>query len=121
MEKEKKRKLMHYLDSDPIRFIQYDIYTDAEAYPKMHPDKDGDALSQEKTVELMPSAPNVRVLILPNTGKKAVLRSLRKVAAWIKREPELLEWLPEPNAELLEQKLAHKVRNKDCNEIIIPF
>jgi hypothetical protein len=71
---ELKIKLLEkYAGRDPHPFIQFDAFGDEK--------EDMWAIN---THELMTGAPNVRILITPQTSKKDALRMIKKLRTWIK-------------------------------------
>jgi hypothetical protein len=95
-------KIAHYASREPKQFLQLDsFYMPDGGDDVMHPDKDGDALLALETIELMRCC-HVRVLIPDNIDVKVAVRQLKKVAKWLKRKPDLLEYAKpkvEPNSD----------------------
>jgi hypothetical protein len=78
--------LAHYAGKAPHKFVQYDVFCQAEADSMVQPDPDGDWTCCSETYELMSGGPTVRVLILPGTPVNDVRRALKKISKWIKRD-----------------------------------
>lgn len=90
-EKTKEELLKHYSERDPVKFIQYDVFT--EGFDDMViPDEDGDSIWSSQTQELMTGLYTIRVLIRPDIAKEVAIRGLEKTIERIKRRPELLQW-----------------------------
>jgi hypothetical protein len=87
MEPKKLEKLIHYSERPLKTFAQYDVFINMEPNSDdvMTSDSDGDSMTCGTTQELMNSS-TVRVLILPNTPKGDILRALKKIRRWIKRD-----------------------------------
>ncbi len=86
------KKLAHYARKIPKSFLQIDgEYTHFHGDDSVHPDKDGDWISADATIELM-SGSTVRVLIPADTDPKIAVRQLKKITKWLKRKPELIEF-----------------------------
>ena len=84
-------KLLHYFDKPLTQFNQFDVFTEVEpGDPIMRPDKDGDCILGGSTKELMSGQPAVRVLVVPGISSETIQRALKKIASWIKKEPNLL-------------------------------
>jgi hypothetical protein len=92
-------KLAHYAAREPKKFLQIDgFYLPEGGDDFLHPDKDGDYMHGTETVELMRGT-DVRVLIPYETNAKVAARQLKKMAKWLKRRPDLMEFAkpdPEP-------------------------
>lgn len=83
--------LRHYNLREPVKFIQYDVFT--KGFDSIViPDKDGYSLFRGTTEELMTGAYTIRALIIPDTKKEIVIKGLKKVIEWVEREPGLLKW-----------------------------
>ncbi|MBT7072522.1 MAG: hypothetical protein HN975_16715 [Anaerolineae bacterium] len=84
----KEEKLRHYATRDLMPFLQFDGFycPDGGLFPVGSPDDDWDWVSCGATDELMSGAPNVRVLITPDTSQKEALRLLKKIRTWIKED-----------------------------------
>ena len=93
-------KIADYASKKPKHFLQMDgqFYPEAIAYDfPYNSDKDGDMMSAGRTVELMDD-PTVRVLIPQDTDPIVASRQLKKMAKWLKKHPELIDFakpLPE--------------------------
>jgi hypothetical protein len=82
--------LSHYKRRDPKSFNQLDaFYVTHGGDDMMRPDEDGDCLFAVDTIELMEGA-TVRVLIPKGTDRLIAIRQLKKLAKWLKRDPDLL-------------------------------
>ena len=57
----------------------------------MRPDEDGDCLHASPTIELMYGAA-VRVLIPGDTDRTVAIRQLKKLAKWLKKNPNLMNY-----------------------------
>lgn len=110
-ENKKTDLLRHYNRREPVKFIQYDIFTKGFDDEIVIPDKDGYSLFRGTTEELMTGAYTLRVLIIPNTKKEIVIKGLKKVIEWVEREPELLKW----DREFLRGVKNMKKSNEFCN------
>ena len=84
-------KLAHYLRREPKKFLQLDGNFKPEG---MHKDRRGlegdDSYYAGGTIELMKGA-SVRVLIPYDTDIKIAIRQLKRMARWLKNNPELIE------------------------------
>jgi hypothetical protein len=92
-------KIAHYASKKPKHFLQMDGQFYPEGYVEypFYPDDDGDTLNAGGTVELMCGA-TVRVLIPQDTDPIVAARQLKKMAKWLKKHPELIDFakpLPE--------------------------
>ena len=85
-EKRKADLLEHYNGKEPHDFLQYDSETCIGAADGG--DDDGDILYTGRTTELMSGSFPVRILIVPTTKKKDVLRLLKKMTRAIKENYE---------------------------------
>lgn len=97
-------KLAHYASRDPKNFMQMDgrYIQKGSGDDYTRPDKDGDALNVESTIELMHGS-SVRVLIPYDTDVKVAVRQMKKLAKWLKRRPDLLEYAkPESASEIFD-------------------
>lgn len=84
--------LAHYASLEPKRFLQLDgHYIPNGGDDGFHPDEDGDDYHASSTVELMEGA-TVRVLIPFDTDVMVAVRQLKKIAKWLKKRPELIEY-----------------------------
>lgn len=86
----KGQKLLHYFKREPKQFIQYDGFVNTKPDDLMSPDDDGDCFFIGETVELMTGYTAVRLLIVPGTAAKDVIRVLGKIIDSIQKRPELL-------------------------------
>ena len=85
-------KLSHYARRDPKCFLQLDgFHVTHGGDDVMRPDEDGDCLHASSTIELMHGAA-VRVLIPEDTDRKTAIRQLKKLAKWLKRNPDLMDF-----------------------------
>jgi hypothetical protein len=85
-------KLSHYSRRDPKTFLQLDgFHVTNGGDDVMRPDEDGDCLHASPTTELMYGAA-VRVLIPGDTDRKVAIRQLKKLAKWLKRNPDLMDY-----------------------------
>lgn len=89
----KGEKLLHYFERDPVRFIQYDGFININESDDdlMRSDQDGDCLFSSETIELMTGSVQVRLLIVPGTPAKDVIRVLGKMITWIQADPKNLK------------------------------
>ena len=95
--KTKKRKLRHYFERDPVKFIHFDFFREALKDGVLGPDADGDSIIRLETIELMSGSSEVRILIKPDTPKEVASRALRKVSEWVEKEQGLLKAIdPDP-------------------------
>ena len=78
--------LAHYATKEPTAFYQYDVFTHCEGDSEMGPDEDGDSCMSCATYELMSGGPAVRVLVTAGTPGGDVVRALKKVRRWVKRD-----------------------------------
>jgi hypothetical protein len=79
----------HYCKKEPTEFYQFDGAYLGEGDFFQRVDADGDWIGATRTWELMHGHP-VRVLIHTETTPEEAVRLLRKTAAWIERQPEML-------------------------------
>ena len=87
-------KLSHYSRRDPKTFLQLDgFHVTHGGDDVMRPDEDGDCLHASPTIELMHGAA-VRVLIPGDTDRTVAIRQLKKLAKWLKKNPDLGSDLP---------------------------
>ena len=86
----KGEKLLHYFEREPKEFMQYDGFVNTLPDDLMSPDGDGDCLFACETIELMTGYPAVRLLVVPGTAAKDVIRVLGKMITWIQDAPEQL-------------------------------
>lgn len=91
IEKTKEKLLEHYQEREPVKFIQYDVFTE-EFDDIVIPDKDGYSLWAGRTQELMSGNYAIRVLLKPDTKKELIIKGLEKVIDWIRTQPEHLKW-----------------------------
>ena len=85
-------KLSHYTRRDPKCFLQLDgFHVTHEGDDVMRPDEDGDCLNATQTIELMCGA-TVRVLIPGDTDHRGAIRQLKKLAKWLKNNPDLMDY-----------------------------
>lgn len=103
--------LRHYNLKEPVKFIQYDIFTKGFDSEIVIPDKDGYSLFRGTTEELMTGGYTLRVLIIPDTKKEIVIKGLKKVIEWVEKEPKLLKW----DREFLRGVKNIKKSNEFCN------
>jgi hypothetical protein len=86
-------KLAHYAQRKPSHFLQLDgFYLPNGGDDFMQPDEDGDCLHGSGTVELMTGTPSVRVLVTFGTDRHVAVRQLKKLAKWLKKHPDLMEY-----------------------------
>lgn len=75
----KDRCLKHYLEKEPMLFIQADAFIDAPEDDLLTPDADGNAVTGSGTWELMTGAPEVRLLMRADINKTEALRGLKSL------------------------------------------
>lgn len=102
----KGQKLLHYFGRDAVRFIQYDGFVNTLPDDLMSPDQDGDCLFSSETIELMTGLVQVRLLIVPGTLAKDVIRVLGKMTTWIQDDPGALKDLEAENQKRKEMTKA---------------
>ena len=90
-------KLAHYASREPKKFLQLDGFHKPEGFDEAMRGFEGDELySAGGTVELMKGA-SVRILIPYDTDIKVAIRQIKRMARWLKKNPELIEHAkPEP-------------------------
>jgi hypothetical protein len=93
-DRDKDSLLAKYAEREPKRFVQLDAHF-APGDEVLGADDDGDALTGGGTFELMHGA-SVRVLIEPDCDSAIAVRRLRKLAAWLERNPALMREVSEP-------------------------
>ena len=91
------KKLAQYARKQPKHFLQIDGFNYAEEFDEDVPlDAEGDSIRAQSTVELMQGA-TVRVFIPYEADPVIAARLMKKIAKWLKKQPELLEFgKPEP-------------------------
>ena len=75
----------------------------------MRPDVDGDVLIAKQTIELM-NGSNVRVLIPYNADAKVVVLQMKKLAKWLKLNPDFIK-LAKPEPEYTQSSPWRKYRD----------
>jgi hypothetical protein len=87
----RKKLLAEAGKKEPILFYQIDGYVNVPPGDCiMNPDGDGDVLTGDSTWELRRNENEVRVLIHEGTKPEDVLRLLKKIRKWLKRDKSLL-------------------------------
>lgn len=89
---EKVELLRHYATKEPTLFLQVDGFNPSTGALDDLQDPDGDEIISWRKRELMTGPNAVRVLVKPDANPATVVRILGKVADWIEREPEMLDW-----------------------------
>ncbi|HEY3311214.1 MAG TPA: hypothetical protein VGK00_06190 [Anaerolineales bacterium] len=106
--KDLREELLVNAEKKPIRkFRQFDVF-----WGEGNSDPDGDLLSSGQTYEFNRSA-CLRVLVPSGATQEDVIRGLKKISAWIKKDREVLTW----NWGYLEKKSSY---DGGGNEVIEP-
>jgi len=91
-------KLAHYAAREPKQFLQLDGFHKPKDCEGLMRGLEGDDLYMAGgTVELMRGA-SVRILIPYDTDVKVAIRQIKRMARWLKNNPELIEYA-KPNAD----------------------
>jgi len=85
-------KIIFSLSRPPVKFIQFDDFTDPSTHDGVvRPDKDGHSIWSGQTEDMMTGIYTIRVLVKPNASAETIIKGLKKIAAWIKKDPEILK------------------------------
>ena len=77
--------LAHYAEKEPCLFYQFDGFLEPATDDVVRADRDGDAMTNGITYDLMSGFYAVRVLVTAGTSEKDALRLLQKVRQKIRR------------------------------------
>ena len=85
-------KLAHYAAREPKQFLQLDgFHNPGDMDLAMHGLEGDDLYQSGGTVELMRGS-SVRILIPYDTDVKVAVRQIKRMARWLKKKPQLMEF-----------------------------